>query len=260
MDEVVVYWAPNIDNAKDSLDWSFLYPKPKTLFASSKEHITKYKDYEQFTLQNSPNVLSCPAVSSKFKKIVVFESPMTCSYKFDQKSQDVCEVIPDTKNFISAEAVRMPIMKHGPVIGFSLYYILFSEEPLQAYFTPPMFHKPGYSKYGSVVPAEYDIGQWFRPYNFEVQMWESKGEFKLVENEPLFYIDFNTNKKIILKRFKMNENLTKLSLACINSAQVMGQGKNLDDKYKKFNDVGMKDLILTDIKKNLIDEESMITI
>lgn len=262
MDTITVYWSPQLFLHNN---WNFLYPKPKTLFSSVKEH-TSLKNEAELSgdlMKHTTKILACPAVSNKFKKIAVFESPMSCSYNYDfnnffKTSKYILE--PETKQYIDVRVERPPVVDYGPTITFSLSYFLFAEESLDAYFTPPMFHPPKYMKYGSVVPGEFDIGRWFRPYNLEIQMWNQSGKFELQENEPLFYTEFKTEKRVVLKRFQINDKLHDAAVACINSKNIFGSGQTLDERYNRFENTDMRDMILSEIKKNIISESAPIEI
>lgn len=241
---IVLYWAIKED-ADNEEDWSFLYPKPKSVFSD----LLKYK-----ALKDNSTLFSCPGFSNKFKKTLTFFSPMSCSYFYDN-TENKQHISNTTKNFISAYYPRTQNLTVGPSINFKLNVIFFSEESLDMSFTPPFFHPAEYTKYGSVISGKYNVGKWFRPTNFEVQMWSNSGEFHLKENEPVFYTEFDTDRPVILKRFKMNEQLIKYSNAVVNSTKIFNFGQSLTERYFRFNNVGMREKILTEINKNLINEE-----
>jgi len=113
--------------------------------------------------------------------------------------------------------------------------------------------KPQYMNYGTSVPGAFDISQWFRPHVFEVQMWDQVGTFKIKEGEPLFTIEFITDRPIVLKKFAMSEALVKYSDSCVDSSKFFGQWIGLAKKYKIFKDTKMDKLILKEIKNNLVD-------
>lgn len=237
-DSINVYWSENYDI--NDANWSFLYQKPTSLFSDLNATKEKISD----------NFLTCPAVSNKFKKTLVFKNSLSSSYLYNSES-----ITPTTNNYIGVTKWRDSSLNCGPIYKFSSSICLFSEEPLDAFFTPPYFHKPGYIKYGACIPGEYDIGQWYRPYHFEVQMWENDGEFHIKENEPLYYINFKTDKKINLYRFNNSKLLTNYYEACIGATSLFGRGQSLISRYNRFKQVGLKEKILTEIKKNLIEEE-----
>jgi hypothetical protein len=244
-DPINIYCAmPYQEN--DIQDWSFLYPKPKTLFS---ELIKERKDPK-----NTDSFLVCPAVGSKFKKTLVFNNAMNCSYEFGRQD-DGFYINPTSSEHIHAVNLRKEILNNKPNFEFSLSYLFFADSPVDVSFTSPYFHEPQYLQSGACIPGEFNIGSWFRPYNFEVQMWSSGGEFHLEENEPLFYAEFKTDRPILFHRFIMSSQLQKYKLANTKSSEVFGPFQTLQEKYEKFKQVGLKEKILTEIKKNLIEEE-----
>jgi hypothetical protein len=244
-DPITVYWAPAINNDPSRPDFGFWYSSPKQLFNTLREKRTDTKD--------NASVFSCPAFSELTKSIAVFNSPMSCSYEFDITDIKNPIISATTKNFIGARYVRPPYIEDGPLLHFNLYYIFFATEPVEALFSSPYFHKPEHSKYGSVIPGKFDIGQWYRPYNFEVQMWNKKGEFHLKEQEPMFYVEFKTDKPIILKQFNNTPELSKISDACVATTDMFGRGQSLLSRYFRFRDTGMKQRTLKLIEENLIE-------
>ena len=121
-----------------------------------------------------------------------------------------------------------------------------------------MFTEPKHTKYGAIVPAEFNIGKWFRPFNAEIQTWKNDSELHFKENEPLFYIEFKTNRKVELKRFSMDKELISLSSSTVSSKNILGSFRSLTTKYNDFKNIGMREKVLTQIKKNLIEEPPLI--
>ena len=62
-----------------------------------------------------------------------------------------------------------------------------------------------------------------------------------------------TDKKIILKRYVMNDYLEELSKECVDFWTRFGSNIKLIDKYKMFEQSKMREIILKEIKNNLID-------
>jgi hypothetical protein len=243
---IIVYWSPYYPVHQVVSDWSFLYPSPKTLFSDL------YKNKEKENTGSS--FFTCPALANKTKKMLVFKSAMNTSHEYD--FTDNKEFLnPMTDHYIQLQKRRQASVDFGSSVSYSLEYMFFAEESLEAYFTPPMFHEPKYTKYGAVIPGQYNIGSWFRPYNFEVQLWKNKGEIHIEEDEPLFYVEFQTDRPILLKRFNITERMFLYSNANAGSASLFGLGESLSKRYKRFKDVGYREKILTEIKQNLIDEE-----
>ena len=242
--EINLYWAPAIIPDEGELGLDILYPKPKFLF---NEYASKRADHA-----DTANFLSCPAVANKFKKTLVFKSPASFSYSYNFEESSLIK--PITQNNIPMFINRGPTLEDGPLISVALSYLLFADEPLSCYFTPPMFSKPGYTKEVSLIPGEFDIGQWFRPFNLEFQFWNKSGELKFQKDEHLFYAELKTDKKINIHRFNLNPILHNYIASHTKSVNYFGRGESLITRYQRFKDTGMREKILTEIKKNIIDE------
>jgi hypothetical protein len=195
--------------------------------------------------------LACPAVSKKFKNTLVFYSPMDCSYSYDFTKEEP-EIIATSETFITMSSKRVPTVKDTAIIRLHLFYIMFAEESLDAYFTPPMFHKPGYTQYGTVIPGSFDIGQWFRPFILEIQTWGQKGEIHFKKGEPLFYVELKTDKNINVNRFEPTLKIKNYAESCIETTNMFGRGQTLLSRYARFSDVGMQSKILKEIKNNIL--------
>ena len=240
-DSINIYCSENFD--PNGSNWSFLYQKPVSLFSD----LNKTKE------KNSDNFLTCPAISGKFKKTLVFRNSLSSSYFYESES-----ITPTSSTYLGVVNSRKPSLSFGPIYQFANSICMFSEESIDAFFTPPYFHKPEHIQYGSCIPGEFDIGQWYRPYHFEVQMWSNSGEFHIKEDEPLYYVNFKTNKKINLYRFNNSELLINYYNACIGTTSLFGRGQSFFSRYNRFKQVGLREKILTEIKKNIIDENPYI--
>jgi len=102
-----------------------------------------------------------------------------------------------------------------------------------------------------VVPGRFDIGKWFRPMNMEFQLWEGVSEMKIAANEALCYIHFNTDKKIVFKKFIMTREMDKL-LVSILRASPYRRFARLSDRYRVFEQSQSKQRVLKLIQKQLI--------
>lgn len=245
-----VYWSPVTTWEVEELgEWNMLYPDPVSLFTDLQR-------------QKMPNAgvdtyFSCPATNDKFKKTYVFRNDLASSYEFDYTNENPENnwFMPKTENYVGFSIQRPPTIAKGPLINFNLFYSFFADESLEAIFTPPMLHEPRHTRYGTCIPGQFDIGQWFRPYPMEMQMWNTQGEFHLEEQEPLFYVEFKTPKKIKLQRYKMNGAISSYLKACSNSKKTWGAGVSLQKRYTRFNESRMRELILKEIRANLLDDE-----
>ena len=247
-DIINVYWAPAFRSDTNDQDWSMLYPEPTNLYDSLKKIINKKND-----IQNSFFV--CPATKPFFKKTYIFTNPSRFEYSFDFTDEKNV-VNPVSKNYLNFIVERDSNIETGPLIRPLLSYIFFADQGLPATFTAPYFSKTEYTRYGSVIPGEFDIGQWFRPYVLEMQMWSQSGSLVLEENDPLFYVRFNTDKNIVLHKFEMNKKLWAYVDHCVSDRFIFGPGRSLAKRYNTFKSSRMNDAILNEIKRNVVGTHS----
>ena len=142
-------------------------------------------------------------------------------------------------------------LKNQLIFDYHMPFIFFADKPLEMMLSSPYFHKPGYMQYGAIVPGRFDVGSWFRPMRFEINLWEGNQLFKIEEGEPLAYLTCNTNEKIKLQKFHMNEKLYNIALACANSS-AWWAGTSLAKRYAKFHASQSQKKVLEEIKRNLI--------
>jgi hypothetical protein len=242
--EINVYWAPHVTWQNPLLgEWNMLYPEPTNLFSDLNKLRTKNAGTKSF--------LTCPAAKNKMKNSYVFKNTMNAHYEFDFTEENQT-ITPISDNYLNWEIARPPTINVGPTINFFMNWVFFSDQPLEMLITPPMLHRPNYTQYGTVIPGEFNIGKWFRPFALEVQMWDNKGKFITKEDEPFFYSEFKTDQKVNLQRFKMNGTLDSYIQHCSKSTNLWGMGLPLEKRYKKFEQSKMKDLILAEILQNLV--------
>jgi hypothetical protein len=134
---------------------------------------------------------------------------------------------------------------------YGLKWIFFSEEDIEMTLTSPYFSQSPHLHYGAVVPGQLKINSWFRAVNLEFNLWPNVSEFKVEEDEILAYFNFNTNKNIKLVRFEMNEKLHHYSNAGIQST-VWESWVPLKKRYDRFKKSRMNELVLAEIKRNIV--------
>jgi hypothetical protein len=244
--EVNVYWAPAISmNSEEpwmAAGGELLYQTPKSLHSELMN--------EKNPSRGPTTFLSCPAAVSTFSRTVVFKNNRACSYEYDLSDLQNLKLTPKGERYLNGTVRRPPALNKKPTIELQLRWIFFSEEPLNMSITPPMFHPPKYTRYATAVPGQYDIGRWFRPFIFEVQTWEPKGNLSFESDEPLFYAKFDTDKKVNLKRFVFTPKLFEYSTQCTS---YYVNEKSMDKRYELFESANMGELVLQEIKNNLVN-------
>jgi hypothetical protein len=227
-DEVIVYWAPHEN--KDEL-----YVEPINLYSSLKK-----KKEKRFKEQG---FFSCPSFKDLTSNTYIFTSTSDNMYKLD---------IPNgrldfTETSVEASSVRPPSIENCFLFKLSLSWIFFSEESLVMEITPAYFSDTSHTEFGAIVPGAFDIGRWFRPVNAEFQLWDGIDTFSLPKGEPIFYAKFNTSKKVVFKKFQMNEELENIKKEHIDSRVSMDPFLQLKDRYNKFDEEMLSSKIIKTI-------------
>lgn len=240
-DTVIVYWASEDGiNQKQDADWSILFEEPISLMETLLKN-TKEGGHTKF--------FQCPSVKNFISNIFVFNNPIRSSYGID----GLGNISIKSKNHISYSVNHQPTLKNSFLFSYDLSFYFFSEEDIDINFTSPFFSKANHLQQGALVPGSMNIGSWFRPLNLEFNLWEDTYEFTIEEGEPIVYFNFNSEKQVILKRFKMNETLNKIAKTCSTASQ-WETGVPLLKRYKRFKNSKINNVVLKEIKENLIDE------
>ncbi len=231
---IIVYWSPYWEDTKS---WNLLYKDPERLIKRlSKRKSKKLPDN---------NFLRCPAYIDTFKNTFVVDSVLACNYEI-QKGQIV-----KSEGYASF-LDHLPTLENQTLLTLSMGWLFFTEEEsLTMRVTPPYFEKSNHNNFGVVIPGSFDIGKWFRRVNLEFILWENVNFLKIAENEPLVYFNFETSHKVELKRFEPTENIMKHASHVASFSDVQ-PNKSLREKYKLFKQTRYKDLILKEIKKNVL--------
>jgi len=241
---IIVYWAPAINLSSDSISEEMLYPEPTNLL----HDLIKIRNKDA----GPSSFLSCPAASGRMKKTFVFKNSLYSSYHYDFTDVINPVVIPTSKTHLDAKILRSSALQNGGSIVLGLRYIFFCEESVLGYITPPMMHEPKYTKSATAIPGAFDISKWFRPFVMEVQTWKTQGDLIIEEDEPLFYFEVATEREVVLTRFEINDKLMRYLDGCIQASAKFGKYLPLKDRYKKFTESKMQNLILKEIKNNIV--------
>tara|TARA_B100000427_G_scaffold10761_1_gene9082 strand:- start:315 stop:1049 length:735 start_codon:yes stop_codon:yes gene_type:complete len=240
-----VYWSSANDPKED--DFSIMYEEPHSLFKD------KVKEKQKDRQTDMPGFDECTAFQDLGIHTLVVNNVIQTHIEFDGN------YIPNyqtpvkqlSKNALYADVRRDNTLNNQMIFDYHMPHIFFADASLEVMLSSPYFHQPGYMKYGAIVPGRFDVGSWFRPMRFEINLWEGNNIFKIEEGEPLAYLTFNTNEKIKLHKFHMNEKLYNIALACANSS-AWWRNIPLSKRYAKFHASQSQKKVLTEIKNNLI--------
>jgi hypothetical protein len=236
--EVIVYWCPFVRN--DEYDWNMFYPEPKNLYSELLLKKAKTQDVKN----NGTSYFSCSAFKERSKNIFTLNTPIKSMVRLENG------MIADGYG-LQANITRSPQFEDKTSVTLGLSYGFFCEEPLTMHLNPPFLHQNSYTQKTNLFAGGMDISKWFRPINIEF----STGMNETVEissNTPLAYVEFITDKKVILKRFEINDKMRKMGSACALSVSVK-RNVPLYERYKLFVNSKQDKILLKEIKKNLVE-------
>lgn len=246
LEPIIVYWAPYyVPSPADteSFNWNLLYSDPVQL----------YKDLNAKRELSTPienNMLSCPAVSGRYRNTYVFKNTLKTHYMFKNN-----EPVPQNNNYINMSIIRNPSIKDNMMVKLHLSWIFLTEEDsLIAHLNPPYFSNAKHAKYGAICSGGFDIGKWFRPMATEFNLWTNVKEFCLEDEEPIMYVEFISDRPVVLKRFNMSPELHSFAKANVNSVKLMGAWLPLKKRYDHFKRSRGKEIVVKEIKNNLFTE------
>ena len=245
-DSLVVYWAPWWDKNLN-LDLDIMYHKPIPVYQDL------LKSFNPPTI--TKNFMNCPAVKDHLESTFLVLNPSDTDMQVSFNEQN------EVDGLINNNTVNTPVpgaLKHSPtltsqlLIEYGMSFSFFCEEPLELFISSPYFHQAPYLNYGAIVPGGFDIGKWYRPFNCEINLWEGNGRLVIKKDEPLAYFKFATDRKIILKGYNVNEKLYRLSVALVNFKDT-SRWTSLLHRYERFSRSEMREIVLKEIKSNLIE-------
>lgn len=241
-----VYWASA--HALDAIyTYEHLYKPMVSLYEEMLEKKANLK-------ANKSDFLRCPAVNKKMKKIFVMRSSTNTNIRINEDNEisyELASADDGDRHQTLVELLHEPTIENRILVNYMHPIIFFTDdESLTVSITPPYFHKTIHSDYGVIVPGEFDVANWFRPMNFEFQLWDGVRELRIPANEPLGYFEFHSENKIELHRFKMTENLTKIWGSLIRVSPHRRFTK-LSEKYLMFKQSKLSSIIMKEIQQNL---------
>ena len=229
MNTSVVYWCSDAPGMGGEI---------LPLFKSVVNH--RYKDTE------SPDLYyRCRSAQEIFKNTFILPA-----------TEDIHVLLPHGKLVQSRDSVkfhtRLPVFEDRPAIDYNPQWLFFSEDDINIQLTPPYFHKTTASDYATVLSGEFNISKWFRPVNATFSLWDGAKELKISADDPLAYITFNTENKVILQEFVQTEKIKRLVLECVTLKEKF-PNLPLAENYNRFILSRKHKEVIEEIKLNLVN-------
>lgn len=206
----------------------------KTYFANKS-----FKDY---------NYKACPAFSNYLKNTFILRSPF--DYSFFINGDSVRSDLYDQSFFDRHVEIRNINTK---LFSLRPYIIFFTEEKsLEISLSQPYLDQNLFTERAFVIPGKFDIGKYFRMIDFAFHLKDNISDFKIKEKDAIYYMKFYTDKKINFKRFMWTSKCQNYLEYVWNAKENKLKHSSLDFFYNLFIKYNYKNLILKEIKNNLV--------
>lgn len=231
---VIVYWTM-LEN-----EW---------IRAKEPESLSKIFMSQHKTPTGIQGPTNCPAIHSGLKNIFALRS--IYDYEFTVDQGRVYSTFNDEDFFLRHVTVRDVQDK---MFSFSQRYAFFSEErDLQVTLQiPPYLDNDGFIKNYYSVPGKLNINKWFRGVDFAFYMRDNVNTFSINYDQIFSYIEFQTDKKIIFKKFMPSTKIFDIetSFSKYNHGKFLTHSK-LEDVYS-FSTKGLRRQLIKEIKENVV--------
>jgi hypothetical protein len=242
---ITVYWAP-AQFLLDNESWNFVYQEPQSV---SKGFYS--------SLHRDTDSSKCPAARFFYHNVFSINSVIEDKFDFPQgllqdlyNTDEIHVRLPVHSN-VMIQKTRQNEMTDHVNLTYNLAWFFFSEEELTMKFSAPYFPASSPMKNARLASGSFDIGRWLRPVNLEYYVPIDAPGFSVEEDQPLAFVEFDTDRPIVLQRFNMDQRLANITTEIVESDRYSFL-RNLQDRYNLFTKTRMRDVILSEIKKNLV--------
>jgi hypothetical protein len=249
-DTLTIYWS-SLNYNPNQKSWSMLYREPESLSSLLRRQKTVY------TL----GMFACPASNDFLKNIFVFKSNIDDEHIIPVDYLSTINSLEpyEEKDFIETNG-KISMFKTHPAsiegytnLTYNMSWALFADEPVVCRFTAPYMPHTTPGEGVILSSGKFDIGQWYRSFFLDYHIPLTTNVLKFKENDPLFYLEVETDKKIEFKRYFISPKLHTLSEESVNAPFVYGRWKSLKQRYEMASKTKYREQVLSEIKKNVVE-------
>jgi hypothetical protein len=243
-DTITIYWSPSPFTNEDP-NWNFLYTDP----------ISSVADLNTIRDKSSKNMFTCPAYTQSMKNVFIFKNVLPDKIQLDEKFFALKEEYPfyhfGRSKVLLNEHRPSSLEQHVNVI-YNMGWLFFADQSVEARFTAPYFPPVSPSEGVMLSTGQFNIGEWYRDYYLDYHIPFGTKELNFEENQPLFYLEVRTDKKVVFKRYDLTKQLRKIADECSESSGLYEQNKSLLHRYNMFKKSSSPERVLFYIKQSLV--------
>ena len=227
-----VLWAPvdYVDGAifdphyYENLNWpNIVYYEPEPAFKA----VIKDRD-------KSVQYLQCPAVQKFYKNTFAIRCPVDLTLKVDTDNagNKILRSMEYDQHFYNLHIVnRFDQNKFYATINLEFNYLFLSNSPISIQVIAASLGTADFAKNIRIIPAEFDIGKWYRPVAPAFEIIDENIPLKFNRGDITHYVKFNTNDNVVLKRFEIDQDLRN-SLSAFVKVKNYVPKNNMEQNYE----------------------------
>ena len=239
---IIIYWAPATFSS-ESESWNLLYRDPENVFSSIiKNTVPKF------------GIRECPAVKDNLHNVFTIKSNHDEHITFtpDMLKDSSIGILP-TESILTIRHMRESSYPGYANLFYNMRWTFFASEPVVARMSAPYYPATTPTKGAFMATGQYDIGRWFRYFDLDYHVPVEATNFDINVDDDLMFIELLTDRKVIFKRFVMDNNINNMAYELSSSTnRYRIDYKSLEHRYNLFSKTKMRDMILKQIENNVV--------
>src|SRR5210317_563730 len=196
---IVVYWSP-AQFIPEQESHNLLYQEPQPIM-----------DKFFSLLYKGSSSTQCPAARFFFHNTFSLNSTIRNEFKIPKHVIEDAYYTDDMHFDLPVDShVRIGKSRQNQMEGYvnleyNMSWFFFAEEDLTMRYSAPYFPAHSPIEGAMLASGSFNIGKWFRPVNLEYYVPVEETMFSFKEDQPMAFVQFETERPIIFKRFILNQ-------------------------------------------------------
>lgn len=234
-----------------TIEWSFITnnvtgsdPHPMCVQDLIPKNYNPYKRLSKEVAVSRKGItyLKCPAHTDFLKNTWIFCAPfdLTIEIKIDtianltkiyceNISQEVFTQIIDTRFLLPNQQEKNPY----PLLGIDWLTVFTCKEPLMLQVFPAFMHRNDFTDKTTIIPGEYDIGQWTRPIESVFEIRSNQERIVIKKGDAISYMKFSSDESITMSKSPVPWD----EIAQCNDIRNANLFRPLSERYKSLAEV-----------------------
>jgi hypothetical protein len=235
-----VYWS-TVYPMDVYADYNILYAEPQPLL---KELVGERGS------DNPHDFFACPAFHKHSANTFVVRS--TVDAHVGIRPEGFVALDEQSKTTGQMFSFMHPTRKGFRTVLFDHRMLFFCDRPLTLATYPAYMHRTEAQTQLCYVPAAYDISRWLRPLQGTYEVPETVPSVRIRQDDPLYYVKFETTEKVRLRRFQTTPELLGITHGCVHY-KLFRPRSSLEKVYASFTGAKLHKRVSKLIKENVME-------